>query len=82
MPQSDMHHARTRSTPALVRMVRLYCPRCDTEMHFREHEPLLTEAPPQYPHECPKCKYREYLPRTYPRVEYDEAGKPAAVPDA
>jgi uncharacterized Zn finger protein len=51
---------------------RLYCDKCGEEMKFTGT--VLCSHPPQYPHQCPNCGYRETTTTQYPHVYFETIG--------
>lgn len=55
--------------------VHKYCDKCGTELTFTGE--VLLSNPAKYVHICEKCKNYEWLPKSYPCIEYKEVKKNA-----
>ena len=65
--------SRERVTPVQMYRLDLLCPKCGVVMQTGNFS--YDTNPPQYDHDCPKCKHIERGYGIYPRIIYEDITK-------
>lgn len=63
----------TNETEVKTIEVRQYCDKCGGELTFTGE--VLLSYPEKYVHKCEKCGHTEWLPKSYPCIEYKAVKK-------